>query len=225
MITINLLPDDYRRRAKSPVGMIAAVAAAVFINASLIAYYGYLEFGVSANIETTRSVLQLDLDGLTPQVEYHKKLESEIQIRSAREQTLSEITRSRVLWTKTIDEVVDVVHAGREGIEHFIWFEDIDVRQQSGGRKGAGHGYLKASGHSGSEDFDQVSNFLEDIEDRELSSLWMLFDKPEPPQGQMNGRDEELIPSVNWSFPLTIQLLSPDERTKNREANAAEAKQ
>ena len=219
MITINLLPDDYRRRAKSPMGAIAAVAAAVFINASLIAYYCYLEFGVSSNIETTRSVLQLDLDGLTPQVSYHKKLESEISQRSAREQTLAEITSSRVLWTKTVDELVDVVHAGREGIEHFIWFEDLDVKQNSGGRQGSSHGHLKANGHSGSESFDQVSNFLEDIEDQDLSSLSTIFAKPEPPQGQINTPDEELIPAVNWSFPLTINLLSPEARTANRLAD------
>lgn len=217
MITINLLPDDYRRRAKSPVGMIAAVAAAILVNASLFAYYGYLEFGTSANIETTRSVLQLDLDGLKPQVAYHKTLEKEIQTRSARETTLSEITRNRVLWTKALDEVLDVVHAGREGIEHFVWFEDIDVKMEPGGGNArGGYGKMKAAGHSGSEDYDQVANFLEDMEDRDLSSLWKIFGKPQAPEARINDPDEDLIPSVNWSFPLTIDLLSPDERVANR---------
>jgi len=225
MITINLLPDEYRRRAKSPIGMIAAIAAAVLINASLIAYYGYLEFGTSANIETTRSVLQLDLDGLKPQVAYHEKLEKEIKTRSAREMTLSEITRNRVLWTKTLDEVLDIVHAGREGIEHFIWFEDIDVKMAGGGGNGrGGFGEMKASGHSGSDQYDQVANFLGDIEDRQLSSLWQIFDKPEAPEARINDPDPDLIPSVNWAFPLKIELLSPDDRVKNR-STAGEKKQ
>lgn len=38
MISVNLLPDEYRRRAKSPIGMIAAIAAAVLVNTSLLAY-------------------------------------------------------------------------------------------------------------------------------------------------------------------------------------------
>lgn len=225
MITINLLPDEYRRRAKSPIGMIAAIGAAVLVNASLIAYYGYLEFGTSANIETTRAVLQLDLDGLKPQVVYHKALEKEIQTRSAREKTLSEITRNRVLWTKTMDELLDVVHAGREGIDHFVWFDDVDVKlEEGGGNARSGFGKLKASGHSGSENYDQVANFLEHIEDRELSGLWQIFGKPQAPQARRNDPDEDLIPSVNWSFPLTIELVSPDERVKNR-TEAQEAKQ
>lgn len=224
MITINLLPDEYRRRAKSPVAAISAVAASVLINASMIAYYGYLEFGTSANVETNRSVLQMDLDGLSPQVAYHEKLEAEIQTRSAREKTLAEITRNRVLWSRTMDELIDIVHAGREGIEHFIWFDDIDVKMQTaaGGRGAQKFGQLKASGHSGSEDFDQVSNFLEDIEDPELSSLTQIFAKPGEPEGKKNAVEEELIPSINWSFPLTMELQSPEDRVKNRAASKEE---
>ena len=36
MITINLLPDEYRRKAGSPIGVIAAIAAAALVNASLL---------------------------------------------------------------------------------------------------------------------------------------------------------------------------------------------
>lgn len=216
MITINLLPDEYRRRAKSPIGMIAAIAGAVLVNTSLIAYYGYLEFGTSANIETTRTVLQMDLDGLKPQVAYHEKLEKEIQVRSEREKTLAEITRNRILWTKSLDDLMDIVHAGREGIEHFVWLEDIDVKMEDGGGNRGGYGKLKASGHSGSKDYDQMSNFLEDIEDEELSSLMSVFQRPKPPEGRINDPDEDLIPSVNWSFPLTMELLSPEDRVNNR---------
>lgn len=227
MITINLLPDEYRRRAKSPIGMIAAIAAAVLINASLIAYYGYLEFGTSRNIETNRSVLQLDLDGLKPQVVYHEQLEKEKQTRSARETTLAEITRNRILWTRALDEIVDIVHAGRDGIEHFIWFEDVDVKVEAAGgaRGGQSFGQLKASGRSGSEDFAQLTNFLEAVEDPELSSLMAIFDKPTAPEAKVNPRDEELIPAVNWSFPMEMKLLSPEQRVLNREAAKKEAKQ
>ena len=218
MISVNLLPDEYRKRARSPIGMIAAIAAAVLLNTSLLAYWGYLEFGVSANIETTRSMLQSDFDGLQPQVNYHKKLEKEIQTRSAREQTLAQITKNRVLWTKSLDDLLDVVHAGREGIEHFIWFDDIDVKMDAGGARRGNFGEMKASGHSGSDEYDQVANFLEDMEDQELSTLSQIFGKPAAPEARVNDADEELIPAINWSFPLTIKLVSPEDRVKNRSA-------
>ena len=151
-------------------------------------------------------------------------LTDKITVRSAREKTLAEITRNRILWTKTIDELMDVVHAGREGIEHFIWFDDIDVKMEGAGGNRSGYGSLKAGGHSGSKDYDQVSNFLDDIEDPELSELMTMFAKPEPPEGRVNDADEELIPSVNWSFPLSMELLSPEQRVEGRSA-AEEKKQ
>ncbi len=219
MITINLLPDEYRRRAKSPIGMIAAIAAAVLVNASLIAYWGYLEFGISRNVETTRSVLQLDLDGLKPQVAYNVKLKKEISTRSARETTLTEITQNRVLWTKVMDELIEVVHAGREGIEHFVWFDDVDVKMLAEARGQAkDFGKLTASAHSGSEGYDQVSNFLDDMNDVELSSLGLIFGKTGDPEGRREKPSKDLIPAVNWSFPLTIGLKSPAERIEARTA-------
>lgn len=214
MITINLLPDEFRLRAQAPVRMVAAIAVAVVANAGLFAWWCYLNFGVRANVETTRSVLQLDMDGLKPQVDYHDALQKEITTRSAREKTLAEITSNRVLWTKAIDDLVDVVHAGREGIEHYVWFDDIQVKMEDAGagRRRSSFGSLKASGHSGSTDYEQVANFLEDIEDPSLSQLMSALNKPADLEAKKNEPDADLIPAVNWSFPLQLELKSPDER-------------
>lgn len=214
MITINLLPDEFRKRAQTPVKMVAAIALAVTVNGGLFAWWCYLHFGVRANVETTRSVLQLDMDGLKPQVEYHEALQKEITTRSGREKTLAEITSNRVLWTKVLDELVDVVHSGREGIEHYVWFDDIQVKMEDAGvgRRKSSYGSLKAGGHSGSTDYEQVANFLEDIEDPTLSQLMKTLNKPADLEAKKNDPDEDLIPAVNWSFPLELELKSPDER-------------
>jgi hypothetical protein len=214
MITINLLPDEFRKRAQTPMRMVAAVGLAVALNASLFAWWSYLRFGVLANVETSRSVLQLDMDGLKPQVTYHESLQKEITTRSGREKTLAEITSNRVLWTKVVDELCDVVHAGREGIEHYVWFDDIQVKMEDAGagRRKSSYGSLKASGHSGSTEYEQVANFLEDIEDPTLSSLMTPLSKPGDLEAKENEPEEDLVPAVNWSFPLQLELKSPDER-------------
>ena len=54
------------------------------------------------------------------------------------------------------------------------------------------------------------------VVENSLSTLWQIFGKPAAPEARKNEPDDELIPSVNWSFPLTIDLLSPDERVANR---------
>lgn len=218
MIRINLLPEEYRRKAKTPLKIMAAVAGAVAVNASLLAWWCWLYFGVAAEVETERSVLQVELDGLVPLVQYHDALQSEIKFHSAREETLSQVTKERVLWTKVLDELIDIVHVGGEGVRHYIWFDDLTVKQEEGrptsgrSRAPSSYGSLKASGHSGSDAWNQVAAFLEDFEDPRLSTFPLTFLRPSPPEGSLNDSDDGLVPAVNWSFPLSLDLRSPEER-------------
>ncbi len=219
MIQINLLPKEYRRRTKTPVKFILAVAGATAVSGTLLAVWCWMSFGVAAKVESERQVRQTEMDGLTPQVAYHESLEEETKIFASREQTLGEITKNRILWTKKMDELVDVVNSSDE-VDHFIWFDDVQVRQESGGgRRGSNNfGSLQADGHSGSEQFNQVANFMDDVEDPGLTHFIHDFNDPKLPEGSINAREEELIPSVNWSFPLSLTLRSPDDRLKARQA-------
>ena len=217
MITINLLPEEYRRTARTPLKMMVAVSGAVAVNASLLAWWCWMSFGVAAEIETERSVLELEMQGLTPQVNYHDVLQREVAYHSGRESTLAGITSNRVQWTRVMDELIDVVHAGGEGVDHYIWFDDVSVAQEAPrgparGQQARSYGTLKCNGHSGSAEWNQVPAFLEDIGDTELTSLMGTFDSPAAPEGNLNEADEGLIPAVNWSFPLTLELRAPKER-------------
>jgi len=217
MIQINLLPEEYRRRARTPVKLLLTVSGFVAVAASLLAYWVWLAFGVAAEIETQRSVAQLELDGLTPQVNYHKSLDGEIKVYASQERTLSDITAQRVLWTRKVDELIDVVNSGDEGVRHYIWFDDLSVTQKQDSRTNT-YGDFKASGHSGSAKWDQVANFLEDLADPELTAFIHDFHSPDWPEGQQSTKDDTLIPSEVWAFPLSMTLKSPDERAASEKA-------
>jgi len=106
------------------------------------------------------------------------------------------------------------VNRGGDGQRHLIWFDDLNVSQETtAGRGGAGS--LKASGHSGSDKFAQVANFLEDLEG---STFISDFYPPAPPEGTQSVVDEELVPSTVWAFPLSLSLKSPDERQAQEKA-------
>jgi len=70
-------------------------------------------------------------------------------------------------------------------------------------------GSLRAEGYSGSGNFANVANFLDDLE---ASSFAKGFNPPAPPEGSQSKVDEELIPSEVWSFPVELSLKSPEER-------------
>jgi Tfp pilus assembly protein PilN len=154
MIHINLLPEEYRRRARTPIKITMAVAGVIAANALLLVWFSWLALGVMAEIDSEREVLQTELDGLTPQVNFHKTLETERKSFAAREETLASITGSRINWTRKVDELVTVINSGGGGERHYIWLDDLNVVQNVDARsKGAGS--VRASGHSGSDKFDR----------------------------------------------------------------------
>lgn len=211
MIRINLLPEEYRRKARTPLKLMLAVSALVTLNASMVAWLGWLAFGVAASVDSERAVLDTENDGLEPQVAYHKSLKTESARHSKREATLAKITADRISWTRKIDELVDVVNRGGGGERHLTWFDSLNVQQGSGGPKGSA-GSLTASGHSGSDNFAHVANFLEDLEN---SAFIEDFHPPAPPEGTEQQEDPELMPSVVWAFPLSVELKQrEDEKGK-----------
>ena len=217
MIHINLLPEEYRRRARTPIKVTLATAGVIAVNALLLVWFAWLALGVMAEIDSERDVLQTELDGLTPQVNYHKSLETERKNFAAREETLATITGSRVNWTRKVDELVTVINSGGGGERHYVWLDDMNVVQNADPRNKSA-GSLRASGHSGSDDFAQVANFLEDLE---RSPFIEEFQPPAPPAGSQSSKDTELIPAVVWSFPLQIEMKTLEQRQEDR-ARAAE---
>ena len=139
MIRINLLPEEYRRKSRTPVRLMLTVAGVVSVNAGLLAWWGFLAFGIQAEIESERAVLQTESDGLAPQVTFHKALEGERLRFASRESALAAITKSRIGWTRKVDELIDVINDGGEGRRHFVWLDDLNVSQRSDARaKSAG---------------------------------------------------------------------------------------
>jgi Tfp pilus assembly protein PilN len=201
MIRINLLPEEYRRKARTPLKLMLAVSAVVTVNASLLAWASWLAVGVTTAVESELAVLQTEDDGLQPQVAYHKSLESESEQHTLREETLGEINDRRISWTQKLDQFVDVVNGGDNGDRHMVWFDSMAVQQDGTGAKGVGK--IDAPGHSGSDNFGQVANFLDDITQ---SPFLEGFDAPAPPAGSESITDDKLVPAVVWGFPLKIQM-------------------
>ena len=115
MIRINLLPESYRKTTRTPIKLMIGIAAIVAINAGLAAWLGYVHFNVELQIEGEKSTVQSEMSGLKPQLDYYAALESESKQYKSREQTLSSITKSRICWTKKLDELIDVCSRGGDG--------------------------------------------------------------------------------------------------------------
>jgi Tfp pilus assembly protein PilN len=226
MIRINLLPEEYRKKAGTPIKMLVAIAGLVAVNAALLSWWGWTVFGIHAKVDSEKATLQLEMDGLAPQVTYYHSLETESKQYKSREKTLASITADRISWTRKLDELIDVANAGGDGSRHLVWLDDLNVTQATDANS-KNFGSVRAAGHSGSDKFAQVANFLEDLE---TSAFIDDFDRPAPPEGTQTLVDETLVPPVAWAFPLSLSLKGPEDRAKseaarlakNYKANAAE---
>jgi hypothetical protein len=210
MILINLLPDEFRQKRRTPVKLLLAVSASVAVNGSLAAYWAWTAFGVAAEVKSELNVLQDQKAGIDPQVAYHKELENESKLFDAREEMLKTITANRISWTRKVDELIDVVNVGGDGEKYLIWLDDLNVDQKENARNKS-YGSLKASGHSGSTSFAHVANFLDDLE---RSPFCEDFNRPSPPEGSQTAKDEGLLPAEVWNFPLEATLKAPEERRR-----------
>lgn len=207
MIRINLLPEEYRKTTRTPIRLMASIALIVAVNAGLAAWLGYVHFNVELQVESEKNTVQSEMGGLKPQLDYFAALDSESKQYKSREQTLSSITKSRICWTKKLDELIDVCSRGGDGERHLVWFDDLQVVQNLD-PKAKVPGTVSAGGHSGSEKFAQVANFLEDLEG---SSFISDFEPPAAPEGTQTQVDESLVPPVAWAFPLKLKMKPRDD--------------
>ena len=88
-----------------------------------------------------------------------------------------------------VDELIDVINLGGDGDRYLVWLDDLTVDSKENPRAKT-YGKFKASGHSGSSNFSNVANFLEDIQSHKFSDV---FNEPADPEGALSQKDEGLM--------------------------------
>ncbi len=201
MITINLLPQDFRRRERTPWRLFAATMFGVVGASASLAYAAYARFGLLARVRAEREALEDELAGLKPSVVYHDDLVAEKTEADKRLATIQEIRSSRVQWTRKLDELSDIVNTASDADRYLVWFDELTADAGQEGRTG---GKLTTKGLSGSDNFANVALFFEDL--KAHAEFTKDFDGQSNPTGKRTEKDEELIPPQVWEFPLELTL-------------------
>ncbi|MAE28936.1 MAG: hypothetical protein QF724_02175 [Planctomycetota bacterium] len=203
MIRINLAPREARGPARAPLVRAAAISVLTVLATCAGLWWGWLRLVTVAGLASEVAALEVERDGLAPRLALHRELTAELRSLVAREAALELIAAERVPWTAKLDQFVDTVADGEVAGRYLVWFDDLNVTGRSSGR---GPGSLSAAGQSGSEEWDQVARFLEDLSDLESTPFMEGFAPPAWPEGTQSSVDEELAPAVVWSFPLELEF-------------------
>jgi Tfp pilus assembly protein PilN len=206
-VSINLLPEEYRRRERTPVRIFAATLAASVVLAGLGAALAYVRFGKLVSTEATLARLQEDKQTLEPAVKHHAALESEVSEYDKWRQTIRDVRTSRIAWSAKLDQFIDLVSQSGDQGRYLVWFTDLAVNQTPDSR-GTG-GMLEGKGVSGSDDVAKVAAFLSDLR---RSDFFADFSAVSAPEGKVSETDMNLVPSAVWEFPMKVTIAPRDPK-------------
>lgn len=203
MIHINLLPADLRRGNRLPPKVLAAAFAAALVVSAAVGWFGLVYFGDLASAEQQLEELQAKLDQRQAKTVYFDQLQVNKKDYALRVQTIQEIGKSRRVWSKFLDELIDVVNNNGDADRHLAWFDGITVKNDP--KKGAN---VKLPGNVQDADKSRLANFHEDLEAASFAKD--LLTKSDPTFKLET--DPVRIPPASLSFPLELQFKPSSEK-------------
>lgn len=204
MIRINLLPHELRRGNRiSAKVLVAAFASALAISAA-VGWFGIVWFGTLAETERTLAAVGLKLSGKQQRAVYYDKLQKNRMDYAQRVQTIQDIGKSRRLWSKFLDEIIDVVNNNGDTERHLAWFDGMVVRTD---HKGA---TIYLPGQVQESDKTRLANFHDDIEAAPFADS--MISKSAPSFRLVPTPDR--LPTLSLKFPLKIELAPNGAKKK-----------
>ena len=206
MIRINLLPEDYRRTERTSPKVFASMLLSVVAVCAVFGWFGFVYFGELGKLEMELVEVTDRLNNLNQQVAYYDALSRESQDFSQRAKTIQQISKSRVLWTKALDELIQMVHNEGDIERHRAWFRSMTVEDGRGkvGPKVSMPGWVQGS------ELRHVADFHDDFE--RMPFFPNVSDKSLP-SGDVNS-DPTRTPAESLFFNLKWTFRPPQNWTK-----------
>lgn len=210
MIQINLLPDELRSAGRSsPKAMVLLFAASVLCFGAL-GTAGFLWWNVRADKQARVDIAQEQLDNLMPRAKYADALQQEKAEFEKRNKTIGEIAASRIVWTRKLDRLGEIVANDSSQRGHQIWLSliDIDARTDSA-RAG-----VELKGFAAGTDLDGVSNFHEELKtDPIFKEGFVAFTTPE---SKLGDAEDEFEPAMKREFGFDVKLPEKEKKAPPR---------
>jgi len=218
MIKVNLLPPEYRKVERTPVLRFVTIVCGVILSASAIGAFLYVHFAMLVTVVSEREQLEETYTGKKVEAEKSKALEREKQEYQKRRNTIEQIARNRILWSRKLDELCDIIHNKGDTRRHLVWLDEI---RTSAARRGRGRGKdapaspgtLYIRGYSGGEEIRRLSDFHRDIKESQFFEDFLTLDNPE---GQVVTFSDDRVPKSAWQFDFNMVLKPYNWREKAR---------
>jgi Tfp pilus assembly protein PilN len=204
MIRINLLPHELRCGNRVSAKVLVAAFASVLAVSAAAGWFGLVWYGSLVESDRTLAAVEVQLLGKQQRAAYYDKLQKNRRDYAQRVQTIQDIGKSRRLWSKFLDEMIDVVNNNGDTERHLAWFDGMVVRTD---HKGA---TIRLPGQVQEADKTRLANFHDDIEAAPFADS--MIAKSDPSFRLVPTPDR--MPSLSLKFPLKIELFPSGETKK-----------
>jgi Tfp pilus assembly protein PilN len=198
MIRINLLPAEYRRGNRIPPKVLATAFGSALAVAASIGWFGVVYFGELGDLERQDVTVTAELTQKKTKASYYDKLEVNRLDYATRVQTIQDIGKSRRVWSKFMDEMVDVVNNSGDTDRHLAWFDGITVKTDKKNRAST----VSLPGAVQGAEMSKVANLHEDVQRAPFYSD--VASKTAP--GGKFAEDKSRVPSESFEFQLQMQF-------------------
>ena len=208
MIRVNLLPPEYRRADGPPMSRVIALVAGAFAVTSALGAWGYVHFGLLADAEATRLQLEEDLAQLKQQADRSRALLGEFTEYQRRRETIEKIGAERILWSRKLDELSDIIHNKGDQKEYLVWLQSMRTVQARSPDSAVGLAFQGLCGGS----LTNLSEFNRRI--KETPEFFEDFTRVDPPAGTLKKFSDNRYPAVGFDFNFTMDHKHPKWREK-----------
>jgi Tfp pilus assembly protein PilN len=209
MIRINLLPEEMRKREKTPLSRIVVTLVGTFVIVTGASVYAYAHFGLLHEARSRLDRSRSELASLEPEAKYADDLLREKKDFDKRSEIIQSIGNSRILWSRKFDQLLDIVHNGGDAERHFVWLRTLTMKPSTA-KDTSSAGSVVLSGYSATSKLQKLSDFHADLKS---SAFFDAFSEIDNPSGKVNEFKDNLSPSSAWDFSFNLKLkpVAPDK--------------
>ena len=135
MLKINLLPQEYRVVDRTPMGTFLMVVTCTVLTVSSLSLAAYLYFSYLKGAEAQRDIAKEEYENLAPMAKYADDLEKEKTEYIKRSQVIQEIETTRILWTRKLDQLAEVINNRGDIKRHWVWLKEFKMKMGGSGRR------------------------------------------------------------------------------------------
>ncbi len=218
MIRVNLLPKEYRKAESTPLKQFFATMGAVVVVALAVVAWAFIHLGKLGPKEQDLKAIEDDVRTQAAKVKDSKDLAGWLQEYKTQYEKIDKVAMTRVLWSRKIDEIWEVVVNPTPATKYDVWFKSLSGRVADTAKAG---GEVQFSGSSAGPQVYRLSDFHEAVTTSDFFKDFQYISYPAGTRENLPGTDRE--PKEGWTFQMSLQLRNLKDLNDARTKAAAEA--